>query len=153
MRNFVVIAGLLAVPAETALEVPMDAQTQVSQDPRLLQLDKYFVQHDCPIRSMAADFLAAADNNDLDWRLLPSISVIESGGGKDYRNNNIFGWDACRERFPSVRAGIHIVAGKLSKSKIYRDKDVNGILSIYNPRPEYPGRVKSVMRTISASLN
>jgi hypothetical protein len=82
--------------------------------------------------------------------LLPSISMIESSGGKDYTNNNVFGWDSCREKFSSVRAGIHFVAAQLGRSSRYKCKDIDGKLQLYNPLPEYSQRVKAVMRSIGA---
>ncbi|MBZ5576748.1 MAG: hypothetical protein LAP40_09340 [Acidobacteriia bacterium] len=96
-------------------------------------------------------FLEAADRNDLDWRLLPSISFIESTGGKAAPNNNMFGWDSGRAEFPSAVASIHTVGYRLGHSHLYRDKDVDGILATYNPNAEYAERVKSVMRQISPS--
>jgi hypothetical protein len=90
----------------------------------------------------------AADQNQLDWRLLPSISMVESSGGKVYTNNNVFGWDSCRERFTSVRAGIHFVAAQLGRSRRYKGKDIDSKLQMYNPLPEYSQRVKAVMRSI-----
>jgi len=86
----------------------------------------------------------------LDWRLLPSISIIESSGGKDYRNNNVFGWDSCRESFTSVREGIHFVAGQLANSKLYKDKTLDSKLSTYNPLPDYPRKVKAVMHALGS---
>jgi len=151
MKDVLLIAGLLAAPFTTSVQ-QYRAEPSVSQnDPRLSRLKKFFADRDCPLKDAAKDFLVAADQNELDWRLLPSISIIESSGGKDYRNNNVFGWDSCRERFPSVRAGIHYVAAKLGKSSRYRDKDVDGKLQLYNPLPEYPGRVEAVMRSIGSS--
>ena len=155
MRNIVsrglVLAALLPpfpYVANTQHNVAKSIQTN---DPRLPILKKFLAENHCPIRKFASDFLEAADANDLDWRLLPSISIVESSGGKDYRNNNVFGWDSCKQNFPSVRDGIHIVASRLANSKLYRDKDVDSILRTYNPRPDYPARVKSVMRSISAT--
>ena len=92
-----------------------------------------------------------ASEGKLDWRLLPSISLVESGGGRAAHNNNLFGWDGGRAIFASLRAGIHDVASHLGTSKLYRNKDVDGILRTYNPNADYPGVVKSVMRRISPS--
>jgi hypothetical protein len=92
-----------------------------------------------------------ADQNNLDWRLLPSISFVESGGGREARNNNLFGWDGGRAIYSSIRAGIHDVAERLGNSKLYRDKGVDEILRTYNPNTHYTGVVKSVMRRISPS--
>jgi hypothetical protein len=102
---------------------------------------------------MASDFIHVADENSLDWRLLPSISVIESGGGKAYRNNNIFGWNNGLEPFPSLRAGLDLVASRLSHSPIYRNRDVIGKLHLYNPDETYADRVLGVMHRISPNVN
>jgi hypothetical protein len=151
MKDVLLIAGLLAAPFTTSVQ-QYRAESSVNQnDPRLSRLRKFFADRDCPLQDSAKDFLVAADQNELDWRLLPSISMIESSGGKDYRNNNVFGWDSCKERFPSVRAGIHYVAAQLGKSSRYKGKDVDSKLQIYNPLPEYPGRVEAVMRSIGSS--
>lgn len=146
-KGIVVFAGLLAAPLGTKVTAQMMPVPQVDQ--RLVRLRQFLEDNDCPINHLAEDFIAAADTNELDWRLLPSISFIESSGGKSYRNNNIFGWKNCRRRFPSVRAGIHIVAERLGNSKLYRDKDLNEILRTYNPEnPDYGERVKAVMDTL-----
>jgi hypothetical protein len=102
---------------------------------------------------MASDFIQAADDNHLDWRLLPSISVIESGGGKSFKNNNLFGWGNGDLSFPTIRAGIHQVAFKLGRSSLYRNQDSFGKLHYYNPNPEYAVKVVEVMDTISPSRN
>ncbi len=150
MKNVLVVAGLLAAPFTTSVQQYRAQPTVDQNDPRLSRLTKFFADRDCPLRDSAKDFLLAADQNELDWRLLPSISFIESSGGKDYRNNNVFGWDSCKERFPSVRAGIHYVAAQLGRSNRYRGKDVDRKLQLYNPLPEYSQRVKAVMRAIGS---
>ena len=144
-----IVAGMLSVPvALTVSELPT-AMEEYKDDPRLESLSKFFQAVDCPAQYLSAEFLKAADQNNLDWRLLPSISLVESGGGREARNNNLFGWDGGRAMFISARAGIHDVAGRLANSKIYRDKGVDEILRLYNPNASYPGVVKSVMRRIS----
>jgi hypothetical protein len=135
-------------PSLVSTKQPGPAPAPSHEDPRLKALWQFFDERDCPLRDSAADFLIAADNNELDWRLLPSISMIESSGGKDYRNNNVFGWDSCRESFPSVQAGIHFVASRLAKSKLYKDKNLDEKLLTYNPQPDYRHRVKAVMRAL-----
>ena len=149
MRKAVLVGGLLGLPAVLGVshEIP---KVTVDHDPRLRRLQEFFGKRDCPLREAAEDFLIAADRNDLDWRLLPSISIIESSGGKDYRNNNVFGWDSCRESFASVREGIHFVAGRLANSKLYKDKNLDNKLSTYNPLPDYPRLVKAVMHALGS---
>jgi hypothetical protein len=147
-----VIAGMLsAAPvALTTIEQPATA-SEYQNDPRLEQLKRFFQAGDCPAQDFPEEFLRAADRHKLDWRLLPSISLVESGGGRDARNNNLFGWDGGKAMFTSARAGIHKVANRLATSRIYRDKDVDEILRLYNPNANYPQVVKSVMRRISPS--
>ena len=147
-RGVVLAAGLLALPGAADPD-PRPAEVVSSQtDPRLIRIQQYFGEKDCPAREFAADFIVAADSLDLDWRLLPSISMIESTGGKAQRNNNMFGWDNCNIRFSSTRAGIYAVAEHLANSPLYREKDLDDVLWTYNPRPDYAHRVKAVMREL-----
>src|SRR3984885_3237396 len=150
MKDFLLVAGLLAAPATVSIQQYKAAPSVKENDPRLSRLQKFFGDRDCPLRDSAKDFLVAADQTHLDWRLLPSISFIESSGGKDYTNNNVFGWDSCKERFTSVRAGIHYVAAQLGKSRRYKDKDIDSKLQTYNPLPEYSQRVRAVMRSLGS---
>lgn len=150
MKDFLLVAGLLAAPATVSIQQHQALPTVKQNDPRLSRLQKFFGDRDCPLRDSAKEFLIAADQNQLDWRLLPSISIIESSGGKDYTNNNVFGWDSCKEKFSSVRAGIHYVAAQLGKSTRYKGKDIDSKLQIYNPLPEYSQKVKAVMRAIGS---
>ena len=151
MRDFLLVAGLLTAPATVSMHQYQAQQALDQNDPRLCQLRAFFAQRSCPLRDSAEDFLVAADQNNLDWRLLPSISIVESSGGKDYRNNNVLGWDSCKEKFPSVQAGIHYVAAQLARSRTYRNKNLDEKLQTYNPLPEYPGRIKAVMRSLAAT--
>jgi hypothetical protein len=150
MKDFLLAAGLLAAPVTASVQQYKASPPIDQRDARLSRLQKYFGDRDSPLRDSAGDFLVAADQNKLDWRLLPSISIVESSGGKDYRNNNVFGWNSCKEKFPSVRAGIHFVAAQLGKSRRYKDKDLDSKLQLYNPLPEYSQRVKAIMRAIGA---
>jgi hypothetical protein len=150
MKDFLLVAGLLAAPATVSVQQYKASPVVKPNDPRLSRLQKFFGDRDCPLRDSAKDFLIAADQNHLDWRLLPSISIIESSGGKYYGKNNVFGWGSSKEGFSSVRAGIHYVAAQLGKSRRYKGKDIDSKLQIYNPLPEYSQRVKAVMRAIGA---
>nr|MDQ2712340.1 hypothetical protein [Acidobacteriota bacterium] len=135
-------ASAKPVPAKTP-QVPItpEVPTVRNADPRTARLRRFFSALQCPVVSLAEDFVHAADDNHLDWRLLPSISVIESGGGKAYRNNNIFGWNNGLQPFPTIRAGLNTVAFKLGKSSLYRNHDVVGKLHLYNPDDTYVGKV------------
>jgi hypothetical protein len=157
----VVGIGLFALPLTVRTEkrlppvepVPAKRIEPVSPDPRTVRLKRFFTKLHCPVSDLADEFVHAADDNRLDWRLLPSISVIESGGGKAYRNNNIFGWNQGLEMFPTIRAGIHEVAFKLAKSRLYQNRDVLGKLRLYNPDESYARAVLTVMNRISPTVD
>lgn len=162
-RGLMIIAGLLVLPLTAKLQTilvvksaplkpaenPAKPAKPAKTDPRAIRLRSFFAKLHCPVQNLSEDFVQAADVNQLDWRLLPSISIIESGGGKAYRNNNLFGWNNGDDAFPTLRAGLDLVAYKLGKSPLYRNRDVMGKLRIYNPDATYPGKVITVMNRIS----
>jgi hypothetical protein len=150
MRKVLFVVGVFGLPVVVNVSQNTASASVQDADPRLQRLQEFFAERDCPLREAAADFLAAADRNALDWRLLPSISIVESSGGKDYRNNNVFGWDSGRESFGSVEDGIHFVATQLANSRLYKDKDLDEKLNTYNPVPGYTRRVKAVMQTLGS---
>jgi hypothetical protein len=118
------------------------------QDQRLQRLRSFFNRLDSPAASEAREFIRAADENGLDWRLLPSIAVVETGGGKKAPHFNIFGWKNGREKFHSMREAIHTVARALARSKTYQNKNLRQVLETYNPGHSYPSRVIPLMRTL-----
>ena len=147
-----VFAGMVTLPAGVSpKQSRMVPVPSYRQDPRLKRLQKFFHRAGCPAQKYSGVFLEAADAYDLDWRLLPSISFVESTGGKAAKNNNLFGWDSGRAEFASPTEGIHTVGYRLAHSHLYRDKDVDEILATYNPNADYAEKVKSVMRRISPS--
>src|ERR1019366_7857566 len=147
----VFVAGMAAVPVALSPHPAPAPAPQYRSDPRLGTLRNFFHLADCPAEQYAAAFLEAADRNELDWRLLPSLSFVESTGGKFSRETNLFGWDPGRTHFPSAEEGINAVRYRLSHSDLYKDKELDEILSTYNPNVEYGRRVKSVMRRIAPS--
>ena len=149
-KEFVVVAGLLAAPVAVGLAQPQEPVAPSRNDPRIHVLENFFARHRAPARAFAREFLLASDKNGLDWRLLPSISFIETGGGKIARNNNMFGWNSGRHRFKSVRESIHTVADKLAHSKLYRNKGTDQILSTYNTRPSWGNRIRAIMQTLGS---
>ncbi len=144
----VVLLGLLGANSATSTSqtVPPPDYTR---DIRLLKIKSFFAEKKAPAAAHAEDFLLAADRHGLDWRLLPSVALIESSGGKYYSHNNILGWDNGRSAFPHVSAGIHYVARRLAESPLYRGKSLDEKLTLYNPNRSYPRRVKRLMEQLS----
>jgi hypothetical protein len=129
--------------------MPSPPASDYRDDPRFDTLSKFFHQTECPAEEYTSEFLKAADANQLDWRLLPSLSFVETTGGKGARNNNLFGWDSGRTHFPTPVAGIHEVGYQLGHASAYKNKELDTLLEVYNPGTEYAQKVKSVMRRIS----
>lgn len=148
MKAAFLMIGILAIPPAISVRQGEPRLNAVTPDYRLHRLQHLFAARHSPLRNAAAELLAAADRNGLDWRLLPSISIVESGGGKAYRNNNVFGWRSGEKTFPSIRAGIEYVAQRLANSRVYRDKDTAAKLTAYNPVPGYRHRIEAVMHLL-----
>jgi hypothetical protein len=150
-RGVVFLAGAVSLPVSMPQRLPGHASVGHRQDPRLDILRRFFAEIDCPALGYAPAFLEAADVFALDWRLLPSLSYVESTGGKAARSNNFFGWDSGRAKFSSPAAGIQTVAYRLSHGERYQDKTLDEKLAIYNPQSGYARKVKSIMRRIAPS--
>jgi len=149
-NGLMVFAGVLSVPGVVAIQ-SHSIFRDYRLDPRLQSLKRFFQSTNSPAERLSEQFLWAADKHSLDWRLLPSLSFVESGGGKNARNNNLFGWNSGKTAFPSATAAIADVANRLANSKLYKNKSLDGILRTYNPGQSYTLKVKSVMRRICPS--
>jgi hypothetical protein len=141
-----IFAGMVSMPAPGSMH---SEQKVPVADRRLARLQSFFGMSDCPAKEYSYDFLSAADRYKLDWRLLPSLSYLESTGGKSARNNNLFGWKSGRATFQTAQASIHEVAYRLTHSHLYQSKTLDQLLAIYNPAGNYAQRVKSVMAQIA----
>ena len=122
-------------------------------------IDGYFASHDMPLLGTGMEMATVAENNDIDWRLLPAIAVRESTGGKnacDGVNNNPFGWNSCKVGFDSINQAIETVAMNIggnnpNTAKHYDGKNIIQILRSYNPpyiAPRYAEQVIAIMNAI-----
>ena len=121
-------------------------------------IDDYFEVRDMPLAGMGMKMVEEAEKNDLDWRLLPAISVRESTGGKFAckNKNNPFGWGSCKIGFDSTEKAIEVVAKNIGGNhpkteKYYANKNVKQILRTYNPPsvvPRYAEQVIAIMNAI-----
>jgi hypothetical protein len=157
MRKFLsaglaVFAGVVSAPVSQPFDTSRAGPAANYQaDPRFQALHRFFEKFKCPASAYSREFLQAADNYNLDWRLLPSISYVETTCGKAAPHNNLFGWDSGRAHFSSPTEAIFVVAYRLTHSSHYRNKGVDGILASYNPLTAYAFKVKSVMGRLAAA--
>ena len=90
-------------------------------DKRAKILADYFAKYNSPFEYHAQDFIDAADNFGVDWKLVPSISGVESTFGKQTYGYNAWGWGIYgdnRLNFNSWRNGIFTVTGGLKEGYI-----------------------------------
>jgi hypothetical protein len=143
--------GVVSVPVPLSPRpAQQPLQHEVRSDQRLNTLRQFFGSTDCPAGEYAAAFLEVADQYELDWRLLPSIAFVETTGGKNSPHNNLFGWNSGRAHFRDPGAAIRSVGSRLAHSSLYRSKNLDEVLTTYNPTGDYARRVKSVMQRIAS---
>lgn len=86
---------------------------------------------DAPLVPYAGRMIAAAQDQGLDWRLLPVIAYAESGCGRQACAGNAFGWGACAGINPETfDESIDIVARGLARGP-YAGRSLNEVMCIY----------------------
>jgi hypothetical protein len=141
-------AGLALAIASTADMAP-PIGVLVPSDPRVTRLERFFQHYNCPPPHHVSEYLRASDGYNLDYRLLPAISVRESQCGLwEQMENNFWGYHPDRQSFPSVEEGIDYVARQLAQNPYYRGKTLVEKLFVYNPRRAYPTEVQRLMSQI-----
>jgi hypothetical protein len=120
-------------------------------------IDAYFDKYDAPLKGYGMKFVIEAENNNLDWRLLPAIAMRESTGGKHACKsvpNSVFGYGSCKLSFDSIDSSIEVVARSLGgndpqTANHYDNKTTLQILKKYNSIiPGYSTQVVSIMKAI-----
>jgi hypothetical protein len=123
--------------------------TLTLEDPRPAKVRHFFERHGAPLADHAGEFVSAADKYRMDYRLLPAIALLETGGGRVCANYNPFGWGNGKLRFRSWRHAIHTVAETLATWKPYQGKTLDQALRVYNNEvPTYGMKVKRTMNRI-----
>jgi hypothetical protein len=127
-------------------------------------IDAYFKSKNMPLAGYGKKMVEEAEKNDLDWRLIPAISVIETTGGRHICKNpkagfNPFGWGSCKLGFKSFDQAIEVVSRNLGGNNPktahhYDGKTTKEILEKYNPPsivPNYAAKVMKVMDAIGTA--
>jgi hypothetical protein len=139
-----VLAGILLYPNPTG-----DQLLRIQPDNRVLELQRFFESYQCPRPYHMLDYVEAADAYDVDYRLLPALSVRESTCGTHSRWNNHWGWNSLKKGFDSVESGIDYVTRQLEEAPSYNGKSLDQKIEAYNPQPLYVGEVKRLMNEMS----
>jgi hypothetical protein len=146
--GIVIFAGVLGITAAT-MQAQDATKTSKKSDLREALLRRFFKENHCPAENYAGVFITEADEHGLDWRLLPILSLLETGGGRNAPGNNLFGWANGKTKFDSIATAIHHVAAFLEIGKPYQGKDLDGKLLTFNHRPEFRTLVLSMMRQLA----
>lgn len=147
-------AAGLALSATSTADVSALRSRPVSSfvsrpDARIARLEKFFETYHCPAPHHTSEYLRAADEYGLDYRLLPAISIRETLCGVTARQeNNRWGYHPGRQSFPSIKLGIDFLAHRLTQHKLYKGKSLQEKLFTFNPRTAYPKEVERIMRQI-----
>jgi hypothetical protein len=142
-------AACLALCASSTADMPPALTIRYpATDPRGARLEQFFNSYHCPTPYYVSEYLRAADDYQLDYRLLPAVSVRETLCGVGEVANNRWGFHNGTEGFPSIEAGIEFMAHRLTQHPYYKGKTLQQKLFTYNPRPAYPAEVTRIMRQI-----
>lgn len=123
-------------------------------DKRAKILNDYLQKYNSPLQYHAQDFVDAADNAGIDWRLVAAISGVESTFGKfvpggsntPYTSFNAWGWGASTPDaaiyFKSWKEGINTVSVGLKKNYISKGlTDPYAINRVYAASPTWGQKV------------
>lgn len=95
----IALAVMTAAPKAQASHKVSASSAALIQTPEVSDVDNrakilrdYLIKKNSPLADSAETFIKEADKNDLDWRLVVSISGLESGFGKHIPMNSYNGW-------------------------------------------------------------
>ena len=114
-------------------------QTDAASDTRVERLRAFLASYDSPLADDAETFVAEADKNNLDWKLVAAIAGVESTFGKQIPAGSYNGWGwgvftgaADGVHFKNWADGIAQVSHGLRKNYIDRGaKDIYDMGWIY----------------------
>lgn len=110
-----------------------------SFDYRIENLRRFLDKYNSPLAPFAEEFVTYADENDIDYRLVPAITGVESTFGKNIPVNsyNAYGWANGDYKFSSWEDSIKHVSETLKKTYIDRGAaSIYSIAKIYAPPSE-----------------
>lgn len=153
------------VLAKEAIVTPQVMIEAKALDKRATILRAYLAQYNSPLQYHAQDFIEAADEYDLDWKLVAAISGTESTFGKfipgghvqGYTSYNAWGWGVYGDQslgFKSWRHGIFTVSEGLRKN--YLNRGLNNpyeINRIYAASTTWGSKVTYFMEDIEKFKN
>ena len=153
------VSALVEMVSPDDTEPVITPEEQARLD-KAAKIDAYFGKYDLPLEGYGMKFVLEAEKNNLDWRLLPSIAMAESTGGKFGCHNNPFGWGSCKIKFESYDKAIEVVAWNLggnnpNTARHYAGKTTSQIIDKYNPPyivATYNSKIHMIMGRIETTV-
>ena len=148
------LAGVISVDAEQSNDASDKKEREDLLAERAEKIDAFFKKRSMPLAGYGAKMVAAAEDNDIDWRLLPAIAVRESSGGIQACGYNPFGWASCKVTFKSYNEAITTLGRNLGgnnpNTAAYYSGPTERKLHHYNGTvmPTYPQEVLDIMENI-----
>lgn len=91
-----------------------DAQNYIPSAEKVEKIRKYLTKRNSPLAEYAEEFIKAADEYGIDYRIVTAISIIESNGGRyNFKPHNAWGWG--KSGFGSWTEGIWAVSKGIGK--------------------------------------
>lgn len=160
MKNFKLILAALPLLFITNLSIEEAPQYVLEQkQPEIKELDErakiladYFASYNSPFEYQAQDFIDAADQHGVDWKLVPAIAGVESTFGKQSYGYNAWGWGIYGDNtlnFKSWRDGIYTVTAGLKEN--YIDKGLTNpyaMNKVYAASPAWGWKVDFFMKDL-----
>lgn len=134
-----IISGARVCYAESIAEQSGILNTNVNNenfDYRIVNLRNFFLAYNSPLVQYADEFVNYADKYNLDYRLLPAITGVESTFGKRIPEGsyNAYGWSNGEYTFASWEDSIEHVSSVLKIKYFDRGADsIPEIARIYAP--------------------
>ena len=89
-------------------------QNNIPDEVKVAKIRAYLEKRNSPLAEYAEEFVKAADEYGIDYRIVAAISIIESGGGKNnFRPYNAWGWG--KKGFANWTEGIWTVSASIGR--------------------------------------
>ena len=157
---FLILAYLL-FPDRVSADITVSGSAEVNKEVRFENFDhrprilrEYLQKHKSPLSDYAVKMVFYADLYEIDWRLVPAISGVESTFGKNLPKNsyNAYGWANGKYYFESWEDSIETVSRTLREK--YYDRGATNIAKISRryapPSSTWGWKVKYFMNQIDS---
>ncbi len=154
------IEFLPLVEIEEELQKREYQRLYIDADPNFNQkvenIQKYMSRRNAPLKNEARYIVMMANKFEIDYRLVPAISIIESSGGlKLYRKYNAWGWGGANGfTFENWEHSIYVVSRGLGGYYSMGLDTPRKMAPRYNPHTpnEWGAKVEMVMNQIGPAL-